>query len=168
MAGITEHSTKPYYDQFKDNEWAYFLIPQINLTKGEEFNISIIVDSNIKKAPLKALVSYLNKRYAKKYEKVIEELEIKPNASKTELASFVIKFVCLTHPYQSGIWPQDLESEEESQVKSNELNIDLRSDDDTDSSETDPESDDSDEDYCPHPSQKKSQIRGNETKITGG
>ena len=165
MAGKTEHSTEPYYDQFKDNEWAYFLIPQINLTKGEEFNISIIVDSNIKKAPLKALVSYLNKRYAKKYEKVIKELEIKPNASKTELASFIIKFVCLTHPHQSGIWPQDLESEEENQAKTNEPNIDLRSDNDSESTETDTESDDSDEDYCPHPTQKKSQTRGNETKI---
>ena len=87
-----------YHEQFKDNEWAHFLIPQIDFTKDVESNIEIIIESNIKKAPLKTLVSFLLKNFSKKYPKAVEGLEIKQNCTKNDHANQIIKFVSLSHP----------------------------------------------------------------------
>ena len=38
---------KLYFDQFKENEWALFLFPRINLAKDRDENIATILNSNI-------------------------------------------------------------------------------------------------------------------------
>ena len=98
MTDTIKDNIQAYHEQFKDNEWAHFLIPQIDFTKDIESNISAIIESNIKKAPLKTTVSFLAKNFAIKYPKAVVGLEIKQNATKNELACQIIKFVSLSHP----------------------------------------------------------------------
>ena len=112
MNETIKESIKSYHEQFKSNEWAYFLIPQINFTKGKNFNINKIIDSNIKKTPLKSLVSFLAKHFPEEYKQATEGLEPKQNASKAELANIIIEVVGLSHPYPHEDWPEESNTDE--------------------------------------------------------
>ena len=91
---------KSYFEQFQGNKWAHFLIPNINLVKGKNFNISTLLGSNIKKSSLEKVVSYLISNFSKKYEKAAKALNLKPNTKKTVLAGQIIEFVQLSIPHQ--------------------------------------------------------------------
>ena len=70
-----------YNNQFKENEWAYFLIPKIDLSsRDKDFSISTVLSSNIKKAPLIAVVNFLLKNFSDKYPKAVEGLGVKQNS----------------------------------------------------------------------------------------
>ena len=162
MSETIKESIRSYYEQFKSNKWAHFLIPQINYNKGKDFNINKIMESNIKKEPLKSVVSFLAKHLAEEYKQVTDGIEIKPNASKTELATIVIEVVGLSHPYPHGDWPEvnDNKSNNKNtnfsgidQNDEAEYSTDVTSDESEQSNNSD---DDSDEDYEPPTSQKKS------------
>ena len=90
---------KNYHEQFKDNEWAYYLIPKIQPSKGNDFNIGVIINSNIKRAPLKSVIRYIIKKFNEKYPQAIENLNVKTNATKVELANDLVKFVSLSQPH---------------------------------------------------------------------
>ena len=87
-----------YNNQFKENEWANFLIPKIDLSRDKDYSISNILSSNIKKAPLVAVVNFLQKNFAEKYPNAVEGLGVKQNTTKVELAGQIINFVQLSQP----------------------------------------------------------------------
>ena len=88
-----------YNNQFKENEWAYFLIPKIDLSsRDKDFSISTVLSSNIKKAPLIAVVNFLLKNFSDKYPKAVEGLGVKQNSTKVELAGQIVDFVQLSRP----------------------------------------------------------------------
>ena len=152
MNETIKESIRSYYEQFKSNEWAYFLIPQINYSKGKDFNVNKIMESNIKKAPLKSVVLFLAKHLTEEYKQVTGGIDIKPNASKTELATIVIEVVGLSHPYPHGDWTEgnDTNFNGIEQKEEAESSTEITSDE----SEQSNASDDSDEDYEPPTSQK--------------
>ena len=57
---------KLYFDQFKENEWANFLFPRINLAKDRDENIATILNSNIRKNPLLDVVTLLKRKFIEK------------------------------------------------------------------------------------------------------
>ena len=89
---------KSYFDEFKDNEWAYFLFPRINLAKDRDENIAVILNSNIRKNPLQDIVTFLKRKFNEKYPKAVEKLVIKPNVTKTDLAGLLVSFVQYSKP----------------------------------------------------------------------
>ena len=89
---------EPYNDLFKDNEWAYFLISRVDLSKETDLNISILLSTNIKKGPLLAVVTYLKNNFSETYPKAVEGLVFKQNDTKVKLAGLIIGFVRLTQP----------------------------------------------------------------------
>ena len=146
MTEEKEQILQNYYEQFKTNEWAYFLIPKLNPNSVTDENISIILESNIKNAPLKSVISFLKKKFSKKYKKASKCLAVKRQASKTEIACQLVKFVVLSHPCSK-------ESDTKTQIEDKRLEEESDSGDErrSSSAETEytPESDSSDEDYCP-------------------
>ena len=98
---------KAYVDQFQENEWANFLIPRIDLTNSRDLNISILLSSNIKKEPLKSVVTFLKKNFSDKYPKAVESLVVKVNATKVDLAGLIISFVQLSQPHTCLICNSD-------------------------------------------------------------
>ena len=97
-----EQIVQKYYEQFKANEWANYLIPKLNPKSVNDENISIILDSNIKKAPLKSLTSFLKKTFTKKYPTAVKHIVVKPQTSKSEIAYQIVRFVDLSHPYSNN------------------------------------------------------------------
>ena len=87
-----------YNNQFKENEWANFLIPKIDLSRDKDYSISNILSSNIKKAPLVAVVNFLLKNFSEKYPNAVKGLGVKQNTTKVELAGQIINFVQLSQP----------------------------------------------------------------------
>ena len=115
MNGSREQILQNYYEQFKDSEWAYFLIPKLNPKSLNEENISKILDSNIKKAPLKSVISFLKKTFSKKYPKAVKGIAIKPHATKNDIAYQIVKFVGLSHPYNNKDEQNDYTESEDSE-----------------------------------------------------
>ena len=111
MSESREQILQNYYKQFKNNEWAYFLISKLDPKKTVDENISIIINSNIKKAPLKSVISFLKKTFSKKYINAIKAFVVKPHISNTELAYQIVEFVCLSHPYNNEVNMESLEEE---------------------------------------------------------
>ena len=89
---------KLYFDQFKENEWAYFLFPRINLAKDRDENIATILNSNIRKNPLLDVVTFLKRKFIEKYPKAVEKLVIKNNVTKTDLAGLLVSFIEFSKP----------------------------------------------------------------------
>ena len=65
MAETREQILQKYYEQFKSNEWAYFLTPKIDPKSANDENVLTIINSNIKKSPLKSLISFLKDIFQK-------------------------------------------------------------------------------------------------------
>ena len=89
---------KLYFDQFKENEWALFLFPRINLAKDRDENIATILNSNIRKNPLMDVVTFLKRKFIEKYPKAVEKLVIKNNVTKTDLAGLLVSFIQFSKP----------------------------------------------------------------------
>ena len=178
MSESREQILQNYYKQFKNNEWAYFLISKLDPKKTVDENISIIINSNIKKAPLKSVISFLKKTFSKKYINAVKAFVVKPHMSKTELAYQILEFVGLSHPYNNDINVESLEEElvvegrnpENYETQNNTSSSESSSEEERSSRESDymPESDDSDEDYCPPPykTTRKNTPSDNTTKET--
>ena len=128
-----EEEIKTYCHQFKGNDWAYYLITQLEIEKGTDHNVAKIIDSNIKRAPLKSLVTYITKNFHEKYPKAVEKISLKPNPSKVELATDVIKFVELSIPRHNLQTPNKTQQRKGSE----EVVIEINTDDETSNSYTD-------------------------------
>ena len=146
-----EQIVQKYYEQFKANEWANYLIPKLNPKSVNDENISIILDSNIKKAPLKSLTSFLKKTFTKKYPTAVKHIVVKPQTSKSEIAYQIVQFVDLSHPYSNNYVNKEHIVNEVQKDNENTTKYDEDSESEEDSekeesfSEWEPESDDNDE-----------------------
>ena len=66
-----------------------------------------MLSSNIKKEPLKSVVTFLKKNFSDKYPKAVESLVVKVNATKVDLAGLIISFVQLSQPHTCLICNSD-------------------------------------------------------------
>ena len=89
-----------YNDQFVGHDWAHYLIRRIDLSKNRDANMAILLNSGIKKDPLKAVVTYLKGSFDDMYHEACDQLVTKkPTTTKSELVNLVIDFVSQTLPY---------------------------------------------------------------------
>ena len=159
MAETREQILQKYYEQFKSNEWAYFLIPKIDPKSANDENVSTIINSNIKKSPLKSLILFLIKTFSKKYKQEVKCLVLEPQTSKTEMAYQIVKFVGLTYPCNNDASMEDINQNSETGESDNQIyenpdekelvNDHQSCEDSEDTNDTTSECDDSDEDYYP-------------------
>lgn len=88
-----------YEDQFVENDWAYYLIHRVDLTKDTDTNLAILLDTKIKKDPLIKVSTYLKGSFEEKYPEATNNLTPKkPNITKNDLISQILSFVKLTLP----------------------------------------------------------------------
>ena len=90
-----------YSDQFVDSKWGHYLIRRIDPSKNRDPNLALLLDSKIKKEPLKGVVDFLKNNFAVKYPRAVEILvnSKKPNINKNDLANQIIDFVLQTIPH---------------------------------------------------------------------
>ena len=136
-----EKEITTYHQQFKGNEWAYFLIPQIDIEKGLAHNTGVIINSNIKRAPLKTVVSYLAKNFHEKYPEAVEKLSLKPNPTKIDIATDIIKFVELSQPRGNRAAPIKTQQGKRTDEVVIEINTEDEADSDTDETSKEEKSD---------------------------
>lgn len=89
-----------YNDQFAENQWAHYLIRRIDLAKDNDAILARLNNTQIKKKPLKTVITYLKSSFAAKYPNAVEDLSVKKaNITKNELFGQLIKFAEVTFPH---------------------------------------------------------------------
>ena len=76
-----------YNDQFVGNDWAHYLIRRIDPSKSKDTNLAILLNTGIKKVPLKKVVDFLKNNFAAKYPKAVEVFVKKANLRKSDLST---------------------------------------------------------------------------------
>ena len=71
-----------YNDQFVGNDWAHYLIRRVHASNSKDINLAIILDTKIKKDPLKNVVDFLKKNFTEKYPNAAEVFNAKKVVTK--------------------------------------------------------------------------------------
>ena len=88
-----------YNDQFTESSWAHYIISRVDSSKDRDHNIAIVLDTKIKRDPLKAVIKFL-KTFTEHYPEAVEQLVFdKSSPNKDEMINKIINFVELSKPH---------------------------------------------------------------------